>query len=80
MLAIAREKAGEDTMDILYLLQDMREFELYGTMRAAVSVCDSMNYILEEEDLLQVKQLEKILGRFGIRSFSDPVPDGRAAA
>lgn len=33
-----------------------------------------------EEDLLQVKQLEKILERFGIRSFSDPVPDGRAAA
>ncbi len=40
--------------DILYLLQDMREFELYGTVRAAVSVCDSINYILEEEELLQV--------------------------
>ncbi len=40
--------------DILYLLQDMREFELYGTVRAVVSVCDSMNYITEEDDLLQV--------------------------
>ena len=57
MLAIAREKAGEDTMDILYLLQDMREFELYGTVRAAVSICDSMNYITNEEDLLQVFKL-----------------------
>ena len=51
MLTIAKEKSSPD---ILYLLQDMREFELYGTMRAAVSVCDSMNYILEEEDLLEV--------------------------
>ncbi len=43
--------------DILYLLQDMREFELYGTVRAVISICDSMNYILEEEDLLQVFRL-----------------------
>ena len=40
--------------DILYLLQDMREFELYGTVRAVVSVCDSINYILEEEELGKV--------------------------
>lgn len=42
---------------ILYLLQDMREFELYGTVRAVVSICDSMNYVLEEEELLQVFKL-----------------------
>ena len=54
MLTIAKEKSSQD---ILYLLQDMREFELYGTMRAAVSICDSMNYILEEDDLLQVFSL-----------------------
>ena len=35
----------------------MREFELYGTVRAVVSVCDSMNYITDEEDLLQVFRL-----------------------
>ena len=54
MLTIAKEKSSPD---ILYLLQDMREFELYGTMRAAVSSCDCMNYILEEDDLLQVFSL-----------------------
>ncbi|MBR5127848.1 MAG: class I SAM-dependent methyltransferase, partial [Roseburia sp.] len=43
--------------NILYLLQDMREFELYGTVQAVISICDSMNYILEEEDLLQVFKL-----------------------
>lgn len=54
MLQIAMEKRMESGHDILYLLQDMREFELYGTVRAVVSICDSMNYILEKEDLQQV--------------------------
>ena len=57
MLEIAMEKKEASGLNILYLLQDMREFELYGTVRAIVSVCDSMNYILEEEDLLQVFRL-----------------------
>jgi SAM-dependent methyltransferase len=42
---------------ILYLLQDMREFELYGTVRAVYSACDCLNYILEEDDLLTVFRL-----------------------
>lgn len=57
MLEIAQEKKSASGKDILYLLQDMREFELYGTVRAVVSVCDSMNYILEEEELLEVFRL-----------------------
>lgn len=48
---------AEKIPDILYLLQDMRSFELYGTVRAIVSVCDSLNYITEEEELLQVFRL-----------------------
>ena len=57
MLGIAKEKAIEENRDILYLNQDMREFELYGTVGAIVSVCDSLNYILEEEELLEVFRL-----------------------
>ena len=57
MLEIAMEKKTGSGLNILYLLQDMREFELYGTVRAVVSVCDSINYITEEEDLLQVFRL-----------------------
>ena len=61
MLAEAMEKGIEEEADggpaALYLCQDMRKFELYGTVRAAVSVCDSMNYILDPEDLLQVFKL-----------------------
>lgn len=68
MLQIAREKeyqrtenkigsAEEETTDILYLHQDMREFELYGTVNAVVCICDSLNYILDEEELLTVFKL-----------------------
>ena len=57
MLEIAREHQYEEDDGILYLLQDMREFELYGTVRAVISICDSMNYLLEEADLLTVFRL-----------------------
>ena len=54
MLEIALEKKLKSGHDILYLCQDMREFELYGTVRAIVSICDSVNYITEPEELRQV--------------------------
>ncbi len=57
MLAEALEKREKSGHDILYLQQDMREFELFGTVRAVVSVCDSINYILEEKELVQVFSL-----------------------
>lgn len=57
MLEIAMEHQAEEGGEILYLLQDMREFELYGTVRAVVSICDSMNYLMEYEDLVQVFSL-----------------------
>ena len=57
MLQIAMEKRVDSGLDILYLLQDMREFELYGTVAAVVSICDSMNYLLEPGDLVQTLRL-----------------------
>ena len=57
MLEIAMEKRQESGHDILYHLQDMQEFELYGTVRAVVSVCDSVNYVTEKEELEQVFRL-----------------------
>lgn len=53
MLDIAREKDAEP----LYLCQDMREFELYGTVNAIVSACDCVNYITEPEELKEVFRL-----------------------
>lgn len=57
MLNKALEKRDETGSDILYLLQDMREFELYGTVGGVVSVCDSINYLLEDEDVVQTFRL-----------------------
>ncbi len=54
MLSLARSSGGDG---ILYLHQDMRSFELYGTVRAVVSVCDSMNYLESKEELFQVFSL-----------------------
>lgn len=54
----ASDAGSTDGADgILYLCQDMREFELYGTVAAVCSFCDTMNYMLEEEDLLKVFRL-----------------------
>lgn len=57
MLNIALDKKYENDLDILYLNQDMRSFELYGTVRAIVSICDSINYITSLEDLIKVFKL-----------------------
>jgi len=57
MLEVAMEKRVESGHDILYLCQDMREFELYGTIRAIVSVCDSINYLTDIEDVVQTFKL-----------------------
>lgn len=59
MLSIARQKEEEtkNKKSILYLQQDMREFELYGTVKAIVCVCDSINYLLEDEDVIKTFQL-----------------------
>ena len=57
MLSIAKNKAYEQGKDILFLCQDMREFELFGTVDCVLSLFDSLNYITEKEDLLKVFKL-----------------------
>jgi len=49
MLAEAYATRGE--RQILYLLQDMRSFELYGTVGAVSCCLDSINYLIEKKDL-----------------------------
>ena len=49
--------AIKDSDGILYLCQDMREFELYGTVGAVVSVCDSINYLKDTSELIKVFSL-----------------------
>ena len=57
MLEIAEEKRQKSGHSILYLLQDMREFELYGTCAAIVSRCDAINYLADTDELVQVFKL-----------------------
>ena len=53
MLSVAKEKPHKN---IEYLCQDMCELELYGTAKAMISVCDSINYLLEEDEIIWTLQ------------------------
>lgn len=57
MLNKAYEKARKINSDILFLNQDMRSFELYGTVDAIVCLLDSINYITSVEDIKKVFKL-----------------------
>ena len=57
MLNIAMKKRADSGHDILYLCQEMQGFELYGTVRAVVSICDCINYVTEKEDIVQTFRL-----------------------
>lgn len=48
MLSVAQESSPEE---ILYLLQDMTDFELYGTVGAAVCFLDGMNHLTRTGEL-----------------------------
>ena len=55
MLGVAAEKrAGKD---ILYLNQNMTDFELYGTVDVVLSLLDSVNYVTEAADLARMFSL-----------------------
>ncbi len=58
MLSRAFARAGEAGQSgILFLEQDMRQFELYGTVDAAVSTLDCFNYLTTAEDLSRTLSL-----------------------
>ena len=52
MLAKARENAESAGIEnVLWLCQDMSAFELYGTVDAVISTCDSLNYLTKTDEL-----------------------------
>ena len=66
---------SEDTRRITYLCQDIRSFELYGTVAAVVSVCDTMNYLLTDSDLVKTfKLVNNYLERDGVFVFDMKTP------
>ena len=51
MLDIALKKKEKSNQNMMYLEQDMREIDLYSTAGTFISVCDSINYLLEDDDV-----------------------------
>ena len=51
MLTVAREKAQKESLDILFLKQDMAELDLYGTCDAFLCMIDGLNYIIEPKKI-----------------------------
>lgn len=51
MLSLAAARAVKAGRRILFLLQDLRTFELYGSVRLTVCTVDSLNYLLTREDV-----------------------------
>lgn len=57
MLAVARERAAAENLGVLFLNQDMADFELYGTVDFIVSSLDCVNYVTEKNRLKRVFKL-----------------------
>lgn len=51
MLARASAAASAGGLSVLYLEQDMRAFDLFGTVDAAVCSLDGINYLTKKEDV-----------------------------
>lgn len=66
MLAVARQRAADAgrAERILFLCQDMRELELYGTVQAVTSTLDALNHVDGVEDLARVFSL--------VRNYLEP--------
>lgn len=70
MLDVAQKKRDDKGYDILYLNQDMRDFDMYSTVGTVYSVCDSINYILREKEVIRTFELvEKFLYPGGLFMF-----------
>ncbi len=70
MLEIAQAKRDDKGYEILYINQDMRDLDLYSTVGTVYSVCDSVNYLLKDEEVERTfKLIEKFLYPGGLFLF-----------
>ena len=75
MLAVAREKAAEEGADVLFLCQDMRALDLYGTVDGAVCMLDSLSHILHTDDLREIfRRLGLFIAPDGLLIFDVNTP------
>ncbi len=64
MLTVALDRAYDAEKSILYLNQDMRDFELYGTVQGIICSLDGINYLQTADD---VKKCFKL-----VRNYLEP--------
>ena len=70
MLDVAQKKRDDKEYDILYINQDMRDLDLYSTVGTIYSVCDSVNYLLRDREVIRTFTLiEKFLYPGGLFMF-----------
>lgn len=69
MLTMAEQKK-KDNQNILYLNQDMTHFSLHKPADVVLCICDSINYLLEEEEIRHYFQcVREVLTEDGIFIF-----------
>lgn len=64
MLNVAMDRAYDAEKRILFLLQDMRSFELYGSVGLIACALDGLNYLPTASDVLKTMKL--------VRNYLDP--------
>lgn len=70
MLSCAKQKTMNEGVDVLYLNQDITEFELYGSVDVALCLMDSINYITHKSKLKRLfKLVEYYLNPGGLFIF-----------
>ena len=75
MLNVAMDRAYDLEKNILFLLQDMRSFELYGTVGTIVCALDGLNYLESEADILKtLKLVRNYLDNGGLFIFDVNTP------
>ncbi|MCR5420642.1 MAG: class I SAM-dependent methyltransferase [Lachnospiraceae bacterium] len=70
MLEVAQDKRDGKGYEILYINQDMRDLDLYSTVGTIYSVCDSINYLLKDDEVIRTfKLIENFLYPGGLFMF-----------
>lgn len=70
MLSVAFDKSSKSNLNILFINQNMVDFKLGEKTEVIISLCDSINYLLEEEELMMTfKAVEENLQDNGIFIF-----------
>lgn len=71
-----RNKPASQCTNVAWIQQDIREWEMPQPVDSVISFCDSMNYLLEEEDILQAfRQTYQGLKAGGVFMFDVHTPN-----